>query len=294
MSRPLRLVQQAAQPVEFCCPLCGSEHAAYTFGTAQFRIFRCGGCALTFSKSLPRPSEPASPAQSASAPASRDQRQHASLLASLAAAGIKSPVLLLADPNDGLIPLLEQRGMTIGRVIGAESAQSADWGGTYQAAIVSDALMRVSDPRATLLKVRQHLDPGAPLFLSLPLLDGRQARLMGRSWHEWQPANHWYFTRETLSLLLLAANFQHVWFRPERRRYSLDNLTERMQANAEATLWVRSLQFVQRWLPHPLRQSEFRLPRGPPSSVPRPHRCAPNASCRLWFRCSTKAGHSAT
>ena len=196
MSRPLRLVQQAAQPVEFCCPLCSSEHAAYTFGTAQFRIFRCGGCALTFSKSLPRPSEPAgsaqsaspaqsaSLAQSASPPANRDQRQHASLLASLDAAGIKSPVLLLADPKDGLIPLLEQRGMTIGRVIGAESAQSADWGGTYQAAIVSQALMRVSDPRATLLKVRQHLDPGASLFLSLPLLDGRQARLMGRSWHE--------------------------------------------------------------------------------------------------------------
>jgi len=63
-------------------------------------------------------------------------------------------------------------------------------------------------------------------------------------------------------LLLLAANFEHVWFRPERRRYSLDSLTERMQANAEAALWVRSLQFVQRWLPHPLRQSEFRLPSG--------------------------------
>ena len=50
MSKPLRLVPQAAQPIEFCCPLCGSVHAAYIFGTSQFRIFRCGGCALTFSK----------------------------------------------------------------------------------------------------------------------------------------------------------------------------------------------------------------------------------------------------
>src|SRR6267378_3557866 len=99
MSRPLRLVQQAAQPVEFCCPLCGGEHAAYIFGTAQFRIFRCGGCALTFSQNPPGPSGAVGPAQSASPPANRDQRQHASLLASLDAAGIKSPVLVLADPN---------------------------------------------------------------------------------------------------------------------------------------------------------------------------------------------------
>ena len=49
MSQPIRLVQQAAQPIDFSCPLCASVHAAYIFGTSQFRIFRCGGCALTFS-----------------------------------------------------------------------------------------------------------------------------------------------------------------------------------------------------------------------------------------------------
>ena len=39
MSRPLRLVPQAAQPIEFSCPLCGSVHAAYIFGTSLFRFF---------------------------------------------------------------------------------------------------------------------------------------------------------------------------------------------------------------------------------------------------------------
>ncbi len=63
------------------------------------------------------------------------------------------------------------------------------------------------------------------------MLDARQASLMGRNWHEWQPANLWYFTRETLNLLLLAAGFEHVWFRPERRRYSLDRLSERMHGS---------------------------------------------------------------
>ena len=104
--------------------------------------------------------------------------------------------------------MLRQRGLTIGVVVGEEDFGPADWGEVCEAAIVSDALMRVPDPRLALAKIRKHLVPGAPLLLSVPLLDGSQARLMGRSWHEWQPANHWYFTRETLNLLLLSVGFR--------------------------------------------------------------------------------------
>src|SRR5215210_2389679 len=108
MSRPLRLVPQAAQPIEFCCPLCGSVHAAYIFGTAQFRIFRCGGCALTFSKKSARSMDAPSPAQwSGSHGSGRSEEDHASLLEALDAAGIDGPALVVADPEDGLVPLLE-------------------------------------------------------------------------------------------------------------------------------------------------------------------------------------------
>src|SRR3954463_2655904 len=93
MSKPLRLVQQAAQPIEFCCPLCGSIHAAYIFGTSRFRIFRCGGCALTFSKKTNRGVEPASPAQWQAGRSSRNERDHAGLLASIDAAAMAGPVL---------------------------------------------------------------------------------------------------------------------------------------------------------------------------------------------------------
>jgi len=261
MSRPLRLVPQAAQPIEFACPLCGSVHAAYIFGTSQFRIFRCGGCALTFSKKPTRATDPSSPAQWR-APRGRNERDHAGLLASVDAATIIGPVLVVAGPKDGLIPLLEERGITIGRVAGHEDFGPSDWGERYHAAIVSDALMRAADPRSALLKIRKHLEPEAPLLLSVPLLDGSQARLMGRNWHEWQTDNLWYFTRETLNLLLLSANFGHVWFRPERRSYSLDRLSERMQGNAEAASWLNRIESVRRFLPQPLRRREFRLPSG--------------------------------
>src|SRR5262245_31924736 len=227
MTRPLRLVQQAAQPIDFSCPLCGGVHAAYIFGTGQFRIFRCGGCALTFSKRAPRAPDPSAPAQlDGVGGVNRSERDHAGLLAAIDAAAIRGPVLLVARPQDSLIELLQHRGLSIGAIAGEDDFGPSDWSQVYEAAVVSDALMRVPDPRLTLAKVRKHLKAGAPLILSVPLLDGSQARLMGRSWHEWQPANRWYFTRETLNLLLLSVGFEHVWFEIERRTYSLERVSE--------------------------------------------------------------------
>src|SRR4051812_13723684 len=228
MSRPLRLVQQGAQP--FSCPLCNSIHASYIFGTGQIRIYCCSGCALTFSHKAGREAKESTANETAIvAPIIRTERDHAGLSAAIKVAGINDPILLVACPEDGLIELLRDRGLTIGTLVGDSESGANDSGQICQAAIVSDALMRVADPRATLAKVRRHLVSGAPLVLSMPLLDGRQARLMGRSWHEWHPANRWYFTRETLSLLLLSVGFEHVWFDVERRRYSFEQVSERMR-----------------------------------------------------------------
>lgn len=262
MSKPLRLVQQAAQPVEFCCPLCASVHAAYIFGTGEFRIFRCGGCALTFSKPKHRGGEQSALIQQDVARRSSDESRRTALLSALDAAAIKGPVLVVADAQDGLIPLLERRGIVIHHVSGQDFGSVAEWNKTYQAAIISEVLMRAADPRSILLRIRKYLPEGAPIFLSVPLLDESQARLMGRNWHEWQASNLWYFSRETLNLLMLSANFEHVWFRPERRKYSLDNLIERVHGNTEATSLLTFLRSIRRWLPQWLRQREFRLPSG--------------------------------
>lgn len=262
-SRPLRLVQQAAQPIEFSCPLCGGVHAAYMFGTGSFRVFRCAGCALTFSQKAARANEaPPAAELGAVTAANRTERDHAGLLAAIDAAAIKGSILLVGRPQDSLVELLTQRGLTIGIIAGEDDFGPADWGPLCQAAIVSDALMRVPDPRLALAKLRKHMAPGAPLLLSVPLLDGSQARLMGRSWHEWQPANRWYFTRETLNLLLLSVGFEHVWFEIERRGYSLERVSERMRGNVEASSWAGGIQALSRLLPAPLRRREFRLPAG--------------------------------
>ena len=67
---------------------------------------------------------------------------------SLDAAAIRGPALVVASPQDGLAPLLEQRGIMIGRIASHEDFGSAEWGARYHAAVVSDALMRVEPLRA--------------------------------------------------------------------------------------------------------------------------------------------------
>jgi hypothetical protein len=260
MSRPFRLVPQAARAIEFSCPLCGSEHAAYIFSADGFRIFRCAGCSLTFSKTL-RSAEPPT-AESRDRRNINNEEHHATLLRHLEAADISSEILIVADAGDGLLPLLKGRGIPFRLVGSEEDFERADWDGKYRAAIVTGALMRVADPSGALRKIHQHLAEGAPTLLTLPLLDSQQARLMGRNWHEWQAVNLWYYTRETLHLLLLSANFKDVWFEPEHRRYSLDDLSDRMQGHTEATLWLRGLKMLQRLLPRRLQRSRFRLPSG--------------------------------
>jgi len=263
MVRPLRMVPQAAQEIEFSCPLCGSVHAAYVFGTSQFRIYRCAGCALMFSR---RPSRGKASSETVSPPTiraiRRSERQHSNLIAALNSYSFDGPVLVVASPDSDIVPLIERCGIKIGRVVEPGDFGSADWRGYYKGAIVSDDLMRVAHPKTALLKVRAHLAENAPMVLSLPMVDGRQARLMGRNWHEWQSSNLWYFNRETLNLLLLAAGFEQVWFQNERRRYSFDNLADRLSTIADNTSWWRGMNTVRRILPNKLRNKEFHLPAG--------------------------------
>lgn len=261
MAQPIRLVPQTAQAIDYTCPLCGGVHAAYVFGTASLRIYRCGGCGLTFSNTRTNDGSPAAAAPNPDRH-DRDEKQHASLLEALTSESISGPVMLVADPDDELATLAGRHGIAVRRIVTQGEFGAEDWNETFSAVILSRALMRLPDPRAALTKIRRHMSAGGRLFLSLPFLDGHQAALMGRNWHQWQASNRWYFTRETLSLLLLATGFEHVWFEPERRRYSLDLLVERLKQGSEAPSWLPGLEALRRLSPRRLRSHEFRLPSG--------------------------------
>jgi glycosyl transferase family 2 len=262
MSKPVRLVQQAAHAAEFHCPLCAGTHAFYIFGNVQFRIYRCAGCALTFSQRLSRVTADAYGATASRKLAARGEAHHRALISAVEAAAFTGPVLVIANPADDVVQFIERRGVRVGRVVGPEDCGTPDWGGPYAGTIITDALMQVADPRAVLTKIARSLHPGAPLVLSMPLHDSYQARFMGRNWHEWQVWNRWYFSRETLNLLLLSANFEKIWFKAEQRRHSLDSLVKRMHDAAVDAFWLRGVKTVQRISPKKIGRIKFPLPSG--------------------------------
>jgi hypothetical protein len=257
ISSPIRLIPQTAQPIDFSCPLCSTVHAAYYFSSARCKIYRCGGCGLTFSS----PVASSSPDDPAASKPQRTEQQHRTLMSLLEGARTRN-VLVFSDRDDSIVALLQ--GMNISAQIASDDG---DLRGTapaqlFDLVVISDAIMRVADPCRLLRSLRALMAEGAPLVLNVPLLDGNQARLMGRNWHEWRPANRWYFTRETLHLALLSAGFEQVWFEPERRTYSLDELADRLTQSDDLSLSQHCLLAVHGVFPSILRKLKFLLPQG--------------------------------
>jgi glycosyltransferase involved in cell wall biosynthesis len=85
---------------------------------------------------------------------------------------------------------------------------------------------------------------------------------MGRNWHEWHASNRWYFTRETLHLLTLSAGFEHIALTPERRTYSLKDLSERLEVVAELPISFRVVKRLRHVIPRALFIRKFPLPSG--------------------------------
>src|ERR1700742_772580 len=250
-SRPVRLIPQTAQPIEFSCPLCGTIHAAYYFGSTRFKVYRCGGCGLTFANRTAH--GPAAEDNSVANKPKRTEEQHKTLVAQLPDSIRTGSVLLLADRNDSIVSLFEQMRIDVRLICDNDDLRSIQANTRFNAVIVSDAIMRVDDPCRALRTIRSLIEVGTPVIFSLPLVDGDQARLMGRDWHEWQAANRWYVSREILHLMLLSTGFEKVWFEPERRTYSLDVLADRLMQRDELSLWQRGLIAAHRVFPEMMR-----------------------------------------
>ncbi len=261
MDRTLAFKQPIGAQIDFLCPICDSNTANYSFRTRGLRVMRCAGCGLTFSdhpfKQLPPDARKTAPIF-----LERSEKDHTSLIAALDGLSIAGPVLVLSDSDDGIVKLLGKRGHLVARASKVEEFNEIASEQRFSAVVVSDAIMRVPNPRTVLEMLRRNLAAGAPLVLSLPLLDGLQARLMGRNWHEWRAPNRWFFSRETLSLLLLAAGFEHIWFRTIRRNYSFNGLVNRLRLAHEDSVWFRAFKALRVVFPALVRNSEFPLPSG--------------------------------
>src|SRR3954466_10333207 len=104
ISRPIRLVPQTAQPIDFSCPICGTAHAAYYFSHSRCKVYRCGGCGLTFANSMASSSAD----DAAASKPQRAEEQHKTLITLLGDGVRDRKVLVFADRDDSIFPLFQQ------------------------------------------------------------------------------------------------------------------------------------------------------------------------------------------
>jgi SAM-dependent methyltransferase len=80
--------------------------------------------------------------------------------------------------------------------------------GRFEAVVMGDVIEHLVDPAAALSRVRGALADGGVLALALPDAGSRLARAMGRRWWSVLPTHVQYFTRASLTRLLVREGFE--------------------------------------------------------------------------------------
>ncbi len=98
----------------------------------------------------------------------------------------------------------------------------------FEAGAILNTLEHLRDPLAALRELWRVLRPGSPLLVAVPNLESLSSRLMGSRWFEFKPREHlYYFTPETLAVMLAAAGFRVASTRSTTVSISLGYLAER-------------------------------------------------------------------
>jgi 2-polyprenyl-3-methyl-5-hydroxy-6-metoxy-1,4-benzoquinol methylase len=100
--------------------------------------------------------------------------------------------------------------------------------GSFDVVTLWDVLEHLPRPVETLERIRSWLAPDGWLFLSLPNVDSRIARLMGKRWVLLLREHLWYFSPATIAALLSRAGFKVATVRPKLVSFSLANVINRL------------------------------------------------------------------
>lgn len=100
--------------------------------------------------------------------------------------------------------------------------------GGYQVAVCCDVLEHLADPRAGVERLRDLLEPGGVLYLTLPDAGSRLARALGRRWWSVVPMHLQYFTRASLTKLLTDRGLQVISIRTHAKAFSSRYYAERL------------------------------------------------------------------
>jgi hypothetical protein len=178
----------------------------------------------------------------------------------IAYCGMRSGVLLLVGADPQLASEASKAGFDV-RAFTVEEFRAVSAGElpvNVSVCVLFCALEKMRDPLQTLMVLRSRLVSSGCLMVISPTTDSETARLLRSSWWEFNRANLFYFSIDTLQNLLVKAGFGDPIITPDRSLISLNYLRRRLAASPRPLMryrWLRRLIFL---TPVP-RNKAFRL-----------------------------------
>lgn len=245
------------------CPICESPHLEYEFVVDRSAVCACQECGLLFLN--PQPRTPASadgiaPLESQVLTEIYQANASERFRELIAYSGIESGSLLLIGADAYLAAEARRRGFKVHAFSPREFETIPDdeLPEAVSACVLFCALERMRDPISALRAIRGTLAESGSLMVISPTTDSKTARLLRSSWWEFNSANLFYFSVDTLQNVLIKAGFGDPIISPDRSLISLNYVRQRIAANPHKLgryRWLRPMM----WLSPVPRSKAFRM-----------------------------------
>lgn len=245
------------------CPICESPHLEYEFVVDKSPVCACEECGLLFLNPQPRNvtvEESVAPLESHVLTGIYETNAAERLRELMAYSGMRSGSLLLIGADAHLAAEAQKQGFQVCAFTARdfETIAQEELPKTVNGCVLFCALERMRDPVRALRMIRSVLIRDGCLMVISPTTDSKTARLLRTSWWEFNRANLFYFSVDTLQNLLIKAGFSDPIISPDRSLVSLNYLRQRIGASPHRLgryRWLRKMMS----LSPVLRNKRFRL-----------------------------------
>ena len=129
------------------------------------------------------------------------------------------------EPSRWAAARARERGVP---VVEGELGSQSELGESFRLVSMCDVLEHLADPVDALATVRELVEPGGFLFVTVPDAGSRAARALGRRWWSVLPMHLQYFTRTSLERLLHDNGFDVVSVSTHSKVFSVRYYAERL------------------------------------------------------------------